>query len=149
MKNKNNCLVVSKSVLPEYFEKVIKAREMMQSGAVSDVSEAVKIVGISRSTYYKYKDSVFEPDAGDVSRRIVISMVLTHQKGILGRVLNAIGEYGANILTITQNLPISDRASVVVTLDISSIEMDVSDMLKQLSGVKGVVRLTLIDVSVD
>lgn len=149
MKSKSNYLVVSKSVLPEYFEKVIKAREMMQSGAVSDVSEAVKTVGISRSTYYKYKDAVFEPDVGDISRRIVISMVLNHQKGVLGRVLNAIGDCGANVLTITQNLPISDRASVVVTLDISSMEMEAADMLKQLSGVKGVVKLTLIDVSVD
>ena len=145
--NKNEYLIVSKAVLPDYFEKVIKARELLRSGAVKEVSEAVKLAGISRSTYYKYKDYVFAPSEGDAARKAVVSMILHHEKGILGRVLNALGEYGANILTITQNPPISDRAAVVISMDVSGVDGEISEVIKQLSTVKGVERLTLIDVA--
>lgn len=145
--NKNEYLIVSKSVLPDYFDKVIAARELLRSGAVKEVSEAVKQVGISRSTYYKYKDYIFAPSSGDVSRKAVISMILQHEKGILARVLNALGENGANILTITQNPPISNRAAVVISMDISGVQKDIQDTIKNLSTIKGVERLSLIDIT--
>jgi len=144
---KNDYLIVSKSVLPDYFEKVIEARELLRSGAVKEVSEAVKQCGISRSTYYKYKDFVFAPSRGDSARKAVISMILHHEKGILGRVLNALGEHGANILTITQNPPIADRASVVISMDVSGIEGDIKEVIMKLSTIPGVERLSLIDVA--
>jgi len=145
--NKNEYLIVSKTVLPTYFDKVIAARELLRSGAVKEVSDAVKQVGISRSTYYKYKDCVFAPSEGDISRKAVISMILHHEKGILARVLNALGENGANILTITQNPPISNRAAVVITMDISGVAKDISEITKSLATVKGVERLSLIDIT--
>lgn len=144
---KSEYLIVSKSVLPDYFTKVIEAREMLRSGAVKEVSEAVKLCGISRSTYYKYKDFVFAPSESDISRKAVISMVLNHEKGILGRVLFALGEKGANILTITQNPPIANRAAVVISMDVTTVDGDISDLIKQLSHIKGVERLTLIDIA--
>lgn len=145
--NKSDYLIVSKAVLPEYFEKVIKARELLRSGQVKDVSEAVKICGISRSTYYKYKDYVFAPSQGDTGRKAVVSMILHHEKGILAKVLNAFGEYGANILTITQNPPISSRAAVVITMDIAGVSHDIQDIMKQISTIKGVERLSLLDIA--
>lgn len=145
--NKNDYLIVSKAVLPDYYDKIIKARELLRSGACKDVSEAVKQVGISRSTYYKYKDYVFAPSSGDSARKAVVSMILHHEKGILAKVLNFLGESGANILTITQNPPISNRAAVVISMDISGVAGDITEVIKQLSVVKGVERLSLIDVS--
>lgn len=143
----NEYLIVSKSVLPNYFDKVIAARELIRSGAVKEVSEAVKQVGISRSTYYKYKDYVFSPSEGDMSRKAVLSMILHHEKGILAKVLNYLGENGANILTITQNPPISDRAAVVISMDVSAVSGDLSDIIKNLSTLKGVERLSVIDIA--
>lgn len=145
--NKNDYLIVSKTVLPDYFSKVIEAREMLRSGAVKEVSEAVKICGISRSTYYKYKDYIFAPSEGDSARKAVVSMILHHEKGILAKVLNALGENGANILTITQNPPISNRATVVISMDISGVGGDISEVIKQLALIKGVERLNLIDIA--
>lgn len=145
--NVNKYLIVSKAVLPDYFEKVIAARELIRSGTVKEVSEAVKQVGISRSTYYKYKDYVFAPSATDIARKAVVSLILDHEKGILARVLNALGERGANIITITQNPPISNKAAVVITMDVSAVEGDINDMIKSLSALKGVERLSLIDIA--
>ena len=47
---KGKYLIVDKSIVPEYFEKVIEARDLIKNGKCNNVSEAVKIVGISRST---------------------------------------------------------------------------------------------------
>ena len=63
-------LMVHKSILPEYYEKVLLARHLMESGKVREVSHAVKQAGISRSTYYKYKDFIFEPSDMSGSRKI-------------------------------------------------------------------------------
>ena len=69
-------LIVHKSILPEYFEKVLECRRLMESGKVREVSQAVRQVGISRSTYYKYKDYIFEPTDLTGSRKAVFSMHL-------------------------------------------------------------------------
>ncbi len=110
----NDFYIVSSRILPDYFGKVIEARELIRSGKARDVSQAVKMVGISRSTYYKYKDDVFLPSEGDNGKKAVFSMILHHRPGILEQVLSILAENGVNILTITQNPPIQDRASVVV-----------------------------------
>ncbi len=85
-----NYLIVSKDILPDYYEKVVEARNLINEGSVKGVSEAVKIVGISRSTYYKYKDYIFTPQENALGRKAVISLLLSHEKGILSEVINRI-----------------------------------------------------------
>ena len=79
----SNYLIVHKSILPEYYEKVLACRRLMESGKFKEVSQAVKQVGISRSTYYKYKDYIFEPSDLNSSRKAVFSMMLDHAPGLL------------------------------------------------------------------
>lgn len=140
-------LIVSKSVLPDYFEKVIEARDLLRSGKVREVSEAVRIVGISRSTYYKYKDHVFHPSEDGPGKRAVFSMMLSHKKGTLGRVLNVLSNFGANILTITQNPPLGGRASVVISMDVTNLTADISDLINVLGRIPGVENPSLIDMA--
>ena len=78
----SNYLIVHKSILPDYYEKVLEARRLMTSGKVKEVSQAVKQVGISRSTYYKYKDYLFEPSEIAGGRKAVLSMLLDHTPGV-------------------------------------------------------------------
>ena len=75
----------------------------MESGKFKEVSQAVKQVGISRSTYYKYKDYIFEPSDLNSSRKAVFSMMLDHAPGVLSALLACISECGASVLTITQH----------------------------------------------
>ena len=112
-------LIVSKEILPDYYDKVIEARNLLSEGKVKGVSEAVKMVGISRSTYYKYKDFVFTPSENSMGRKALISVMLAHKKGALSEVLNYISSVNGNILTINQNIPINDVASVIISIDIS------------------------------
>ena len=139
-------LIVSKTIVPDYYEKVIQVRELLRSGKVKEVSEAVKIIGISRSTYYKYKDHIFRTSEGDLGKKAVLSMMLAHEKGVLGRVLNSLSEYGAHIITISQNPPIGNRASVIITMDITTLISDISSVISGLEKIDGVENPTLIDV---
>lgn len=145
--NSNDYLIVSKSVLPDYFEKVVEARELLRSGEVREVSEAVRRAGISRSTYYKYKDCVFTTSQGDSCRKAVVSMILRHEKGVLGKVLGVISDNGANILTITQTPPIGSRAAVVMSMDISALAVDVEQLVRILAATPCVENPQLVDMS--
>lgn len=139
-------LLVDKQILPSYYEKVIEARSLLTSGKCKDVSEAAKSVGISRSTYYKYKDYIFTTNSDIDGRKAIISFTLAHKPGILSEVLRVLSENGANILTITQNLPVNSKAHVVLTLDVSKLKQEVSPLLKEINSIDGVSGTKLIAV---
>ena len=142
-----NFLVIDKSVLPEVYEKVIKAKKLLKEGKVKEITEATKQVGISRSVYYKYKDFVFEfSETSSNGRKIIFSMVVTHKKGVLSSVLNLLSEYGGNILTIDQGIPINGSAYVSITMDVSLINSEISIMLKNIGEIDGVEKLSLIHI---
>ena len=122
-------LIVSKEILPDYYDKVIEARNLLNEGKVKGVSEAVKMVGIRRSTYYKYKDFVFTPSENSMGRKALISVMLAHKKGALSEVLNYISSVNGNILTINQNIPINNVASVIISMDISETTITIEEII--------------------
>ena len=139
-------LIVHKSILPAYFEAVLKARELIEDGRAENVTQAVRKVGISRSTYYKYKDYILEPSYASEGRKAVFSLMLEHETGILSAVLNIISKACANVLTITQSLPIKNKASVIISVDISRMPASVSTLLEEITRLKGVESARLIAV---
>ena len=140
----NNYLIVHKSILPDYYEKVLEARKLMESGKVKEVSQAVKQVGISRSTYYKYKDYLFEPADMAGERKAVLSMMRDHTPGVLSALLRGISEAGASVLTITQSLPIHDMASVTLSLDLSGMTLAMAELVDALAATPGVDNVRLL-----
>lgn len=141
-----NYLIIHKSILPEYYSLVLEARRLMETGKAKDISQAVKEVGISRSTYYKYKDFIFEPSELSGSRKAVLSMMLDHSPGVLSAVLGSISEVGGSVLTITQSLPIHDRASVTISLDVSSMTCELSGLTKRIEKTVGVEQVKLVAI---
>ena len=141
-----NYLIVHKNILPDYFDKVIAARHLIESGKVREVSQAVKMVGISRSTYYKYKDFIMEPGEISGGRKAVFSMLLSHEPGMLSALLNKISSAGFSVLTITQSPPIHDIASVTLSLDLSSATSSVSELLSSIAKTRGIENVKLIAI---
>ena len=137
-------LIVHKSILPDYYEKVLEARKLMDSGKVKEVSQAVKQVGISRSTYYKYKDFLFEPTDIAGERKAVLSMMLDHTPGVLSALLRGISDAGASVLTITQSLPIHDMASVTLSLDLSAMTVPMAQLVEAMASTPGVDNVRLL-----
>ena len=143
---KSKYLLVDKEILPECYLKVMEAKELLLSGKAKDVTEASKITGIARSTYYKYKDFVFSPNADTECRKAVISFSLYHKSGLLSEALNKLSEMKANILTITQNLPVNQRANVVISMDVSHVEGDINMLLSTLGAIDGVSSTKLLAI---
>jgi len=146
MATQSSYLIVDKRILPDYYEKVVQACALLRSGKVKEVSEAVKIVGISRSTYYKYKDYVFAPSEVSICQKAVISLMLSHEQGVLSEILNLLSGIGANILTINQNLPIHQEANVVISMDITGMAIPMDDLLKRLGEARGTSNVQLIAI---
>ncbi len=143
---KGDYLIVHKKILPVYYEKVLEARNLLESGAERDVSAAARAVGISRSTYYKYKDYIYSPDGGEMGRKAVISMMLSHEIGVLSTALNRLSAMGISVLTITQSLPIRDVASVIMTLDVSQMSAGIEEVVAALGRISGVENVTLVAI---
>ena len=141
-----NYLIVHKSIVPEYFEKVLEARRLMASGKVKEVSQAVRQVGISRSTYYKYKDYSFEPTDLSGERKAVLSMMLDHTPGVLSALLRAVSDAGGSVLTITQSLPIRDMANLTLSLDVSGLAIPVAELIRAMEGTPGVENVRLLAI---
>ena len=106
--------------------------------------DAVHAVGISRSTYYKYKDKVLEPSQLTVGRKASLMLQLNHRAGMLSRVLSTVSACNANILTITQSLPIRGKASIMLSIDLSGISRSVDQMIRELSAIDGVDQVRLL-----
>ena len=137
-----NLLIIDKKVLPDVFEKVINVKRILKEGKIKEVTVATKVVGISRSVYYKYKDFVFEfSDMASSGTKVVFNMLVIHQKGVLSSILSFLSEAGGNILIINQGIPINGVAHVTITMDISVMEDNfnrVLEKVKKIYGVKGV-----------
>jgi len=142
----NDFLIIDKRILPDYFQKVVEARALLEQGKVREVSQAVKKVGISRSTYYKYKDYVLSPSDVTIGRKAVLSMLLSHEIGVLSTALNELSSMGVNVLTISQSLPVRDSASVIMTLDVARMEIAIEEAISRLSGISGVENAYLVAI---
>lgn len=139
-------LIIHRSALPDYFEKILEVRRLMESGQCRDVSQAVRQVGLSRSTYYKYKDAIFAPSDLPGSRKAVLSMMLRHEPGVLSALLSRISQAEASVETITQSPPIRGLASVTITLDVSAMTLAIAALMADLEELSGVENLRLLAI---
>ena len=138
--------VVSGDILPDVLEQVMQARILLQSGKAKRISEAVKMVGISRGTNYKYKDAVFSFNAEQSNRKAIISMILRNEKGTLSKVLSLVSVKQVNVLAINQTIPINGIANVALTLDISDLEISIQSLVSLIEAMPMVEKADLVAV---
>ncbi len=136
--------VVKASALPEVFSKVIDAKELLQSGTCSNVSQAVAKVGISRSAFYKYKDQVFVYSAQNQKNNICISAVLCDRAGVFSALTAKLYQKGVNILTINQNHPVDETAAVTLTVNTDNSLITIDELLYSLKKIDGVLSVKLV-----
>ena len=124
-------LLVDAEVLPDVFLKVLQAKELLASGAVTNISSAARRAGISRSAFYKYKDYVFDAESGRETLTVIATLL--DKTGALQGLLSGISSAGASIVTITQSRPENGTAQVEVTVRTATMQMSVEDMLLKLA----------------
>ena len=113
--------VVKQKAIPEVLLKVVEAKRLLESEKVLTIQEAVDAVGISRSSFYKYKDDIFPFHDNSQGTTITLTFQMDDEPGILSDVLKIIAEYRANILTIHQSIPINGIASLTLSIQVLSI----------------------------
>lgn len=140
----NEYFIVHKSVLPEYFEQVIKARELINDKNYS-ISDACKEQNISRSTYYKYKDYIFRPSKDSGNKAIFVVKTID-EKGILSSMLSIVYERVGNIISINQDTPLDGTAYITVSIDVSELNCSIEKLKEDLSNINGVKSVDIMGV---
>jgi chorismate mutase len=139
-------LIIDTKILPEIYERVIETKELLKRGKAKDITEATQMTGISRSTFYKYKDYIFAPSEGIIEQKATITLLLEHIPGVLSNLLNKISSWNLNILTINQDIPINNIANVNITFDMSESVADIDHIVESLKELSGVLRVELIAI---
>ena len=118
MMEKGQYFVLKERAVPEVLLKVVEAKRLFDSGKVPSVQEATEMVGISRSSFYKYKDDIFPFHETARGKTITMVIQLDDEPGLLSVILKIVAEYHANILTIHQSIPINGIAYLTLSVDI-------------------------------
>lgn len=138
MKEKSNYFVVKQKAVPEVLLKVVEAKRLLESERVITVQEATDRVGISRSSFYKYKDDIFPFYDNAKGKTITLVMQMDDEPGLLSDLLHTVAVYRANILTIHQSIPVNGVATLTLSVEVLETTGDVSRMVEDLEGKQGV-----------
>ncbi len=136
--------IIKKDVLPEVFEKVVYAKQLLFSNQCKTVNEATKIAGISRSAFYKYKDDVSVYVEKLNHHILTLNLILSDQKGLLSNLLTLLSNYGASILTINQNIPSDDIASVSVSMTTQELTCSTEDLIAAIKNTDGILKVDIV-----
>lgn len=136
--------VVREDILPEAIQKTILVKSLLSSGSAATVHEAVERAGLSRSAFYKYKDGVYELNEIAQERIITVSMDLEHRAGVLSSVLALVASQEGNVLTMNQSIPLQGYANVVLSIDVSQVAGDASELMELLRRQAGVRKASII-----
>lgn len=130
--------VVRQKAVPEVLLKVVEAKRLLESEKVLTIQEAVDAVGISRSSFYKYKDDIFQFHDNSQGTTFTLTFQMDDEPGLLSDVLKIISEYHANILTIHQSIPINGIASLSLSVQVLQTTGNITRMIEKMEDQKGV-----------
>ena len=130
--------LVTKNALPEVLLKVVEAKQLLETDKNITVQKAIDMVGISRSSFYKYKDSIVPFHDTTRGHVITFTVEVADRPGLLSLVLNLVASYNANILSIHQSIPINGIATLTLSVDILPQTGDVGEMVNSIEAERGI-----------
>lgn len=136
--------VVTKKAVPEVLLKVVEAKRLLESGKLPTIQDAVDAVGISRSSFYKYKDDIFPFHDSTQGKTVTLSMQIEDEPGLLSDVLQVIAQFGANILTIHQSIPVNNVATLTLSVEVRPDTGNISHMVEEMEENSGVHNVKII-----
>lgn len=137
--------IIKKEVLPDYMENVLKAQKLINDKSLS-ITESCNICNISRSTFYKYKNMIYEMKEFTKGRTAQLSLLIDNVTGSLNEVIKVLNLFDANIITINQSMPLNNTAIVQVTIDISNMTLNIDELINELKKLKITKKAKLISI---
>ena len=144
MANNPKYYIVEASALPEVFLKVAEAKRLLSTGEASTVNEATRMTDISRSAFYKYRDSVLPFQNMMVGRIITLQLLLHDEPGLLATMLDIFPECNANIQTINSIVPTNGTAVVTISAETKDLNIPVEDMIRKIRQYPGVIKVEVL-----
>jgi len=138
MEDKSKYFVVKQKAVPEVLLKVVEAKKLLESERVITVQEATDRVGISRSSFYKYKDDIFPFYDNAKGKTITLVMQMDDEPGLLSDLLHVVAVYRANILTIHQSIPVNGVATLTLSVEVLETTGNVSKMVEDMEEMDGI-----------
>ena len=138
MSEREEYYVLKKKAVPEVLLNVVEAKRLLESGKAASVQQAAEMTGISRSSFYKYKDDIFPFRDNTKGRAFTVVFQLEDEPGLLSAVLQVFAALRANILTINQSIPVRGMATMTVSLEILENTGDPEQILQELKMQQGV-----------
>ena len=135
---KTKYFVVKQKAVPEVLLKVVEAKKLLESERVLTVQEATDRVGISRSSFYKYKEDIFPFYDNTKGKTVTFVVQMDDEQGLLSDLLHIVAVYKANILTIHQSIPVNGIASLTLSVDVLPETGDVSEMVEVMEKTQGI-----------
>ncbi|QHS22894.1 ACT domain-containing protein [Virgibacillus sp. MSP4-1] len=136
--------LVRSDVLPESMKKTLEVKELLEREKVPSIHEAVKQVDLSRSAFYKYRDTVFPFQAMVKERMITLFFYLEDRAGTLSNLLRIVANAGCNVLTIHQTIPLQGKANVTLSINTSLMSIEIDQLLQQLKKLDFVIRVEIL-----
>ena len=136
--------VVRQKAVPEVLLKVVEAKRLLESEKVMTIQEAVDRVGISRSSFYKYKDDIFQFHDSSQGTTLTLTFQMDDEPGLLSLLLQTVADFHANILTIHQSIPINGIASLTLSVEVLPDTKNVSHMVENIEQQEGIHYLKIL-----
>ncbi len=143
MSDKTEFYIVRGRAVPDVLRGVARANQYLASGKARTVNEAAELAGISRSSYYKFKDDIEEFHDSMSGMNVTLTCEINDETGLLAGLLGIISGCRANILTIHQSIPINGVADLSISLQIRDNTEDISQMIRKLEALDGVRRIRI------
>lgn len=137
MAEREKYYVVREKAVPEVLLKVLEVKRLIEKKEMT-VQEAAKIVDISRSSFYKYKDDIFPFHENAKGKTITFILQMNDEPGLLSGVLKTIALYHGNVLTIHQSIPLNGVATLTISVDIEPELGDAAAMMAGIERINGV-----------
>lgn len=140
--SKQEYRIVHKDLLPTFMDQVLYARQLIESHQVDSITKAVQMAGISRATYYKYKDSIYTLQTS-IQQIASYTMIIKDESGALSAVLHVIAQHHGSILTISQTIPIQKQATIIFSLDVSSLTSSIDELNHEFQSLPQVLHVKM------
>lgn len=138
MEEETKYFVLKQKAVPEVLLKVVEAKRLIDSERALTIQEATEKVGISRSSFYKYKDDIFPFYENAKGRTITMVLQMDDEQGLLSDLLHIVAVYKANILTIHQSIPVNNVATLTLSVEVRPDTGDISGMVGEMERNNGV-----------
>ncbi len=147
-KNNSNkqLYIISGKALPKVLSLVLKTKELIDTNNYS-ISNATKLIGISRTTYYKYCNEIYYYDNDSRNKTYKIDILNKDKVGVLSKITDAISKNKFNILTINQNDPIKGLSKISINIIMTNSACNIIklvDEIEKITNIKEVKYKTII-----